>query len=216
MKSIYFEDVNYHGTLKFPLYGSIKEAIVYDYRKLEFGKCYCIDSDFQYGGWAISWIASGKVNQQSGSVYLDGRNIGQKERKKLSQCVGFDMKSYFSFGKKTIRKQIANGLKRTNNKNAQNVDEIIRLFDLSPEKVDRTIEQVSVMRYKASMAIGFAYDRKIYCFPWFTQELTLRFKDLWLKKCMNILKEKGYLIILPTPYTREMSDLFDDVQKVKG
>jgi ABC-type sugar transport system ATPase subunit len=205
------KDVSFFDLVYFPLLGNVRDKFIDTNYELYSGKCYCFDSDLTRGGWGLSWVIAGAVKQYSGDIICDGKVISQKERKKISQCVGMDVTGYHILGKKTIKNQLIAGLKATNYKNAKNIEEIIETFEIDKEKIDRNIEHVSASRFRMSIGIGYAYDKKIYCFPWLWQESVLDFKDLWLKKLIDFLKSKDCLIILPTKYTEAMCGLFDEI-----
>ncbi len=215
MDSIKIENVFFNGLVYFPLLGNVRDGNGYTTCELQFGKCYCFDAELTSGGWGLSWIIAGQAEPYSGKIFLNDREFSKKERRKLSQCVGMDVNDYFIPRKKTIKNQIKKGLGLTKYKNASSIEEVMERFSIDKERVGRKIENVGPMMFKASLGIGYAFNKRIYCFPWLWQKSILSFKDLWLKEQISFLKEKGSLIIIPTKYSLDMKDLFDEVIEFK-
>ena len=46
------------------------------------------------------------------------------------------------------------------------VEDVIRKFHLTPERLSVRLSVLSWERWRASAAIGYAYNCKIFCFPW--------------------------------------------------
>lgn len=204
-------DLEYLGEVEFSLIGKIRENVEVQKQDFSFGKCYCLNSKLRTGGWGLSWLFAGKKRQKKGLFLLSGKTLSKRDRRNMSQCVGLNAHEVNFFSSKSIRNQIEKGLKKTNYKNAKSVDDIAKIFELTPEKIDRSIDHVSAMRFKASLAIGYAYDKKIYCFPWMDPDWIMDFKDLWLIKMVSFLKSKGCLILIPTYFDDTMEHLFDDI-----
>jgi hypothetical protein len=165
------------------------------------------------GAWGLSWIIAGEVNQSEGEIICNDKEMTKSERRKISQLVGLDAFDFHTIGERTIEKQIIKGLKETKNKNANSLEEIRMLFDMPKEKIDRTIEHVSAMRYRASMAIGYAYNKIIYCFPWM-QPYHLECFQNWIGRSIDILKKKDCIVIIPTNNNEKINYLFDEVIKI--
>lgn len=216
MNKLTINNLSFDGLVDFSLIGRKHDVIDNFSANFDFGKCYCLDSELGNGSWALSWIISGKTKQQKGFISIDGNVLNTRKRKKYSQCVGINGHGFITLKKKTIENQILEGLKRTNFKNAKDVDSVADIFKLNKLKLDRILEHVSAMRFKASMAIGYAFDKKIYCFPWMAQDWIFNFDDIWLRELVTYLKNSGALIIIPTKYSREMSGLFDEVVTISS
>ena len=108
MNSITINELMFDGLVRFSLLGNVREIVDFISCELLFGKCYCFDSELTKGGWGLSWIISGQVKQNSGSIIRNEKDLSIKDRRLLSQCVGMDVFDYNIFGKKTIKKQIEN------------------------------------------------------------------------------------------------------------
>jgi len=198
MENITISNVLFKKKVKFPLLGSVLEVGGYISTDVAFSKCYCFDTELTNGGWGLSWIIAGQIDPDDGQILLNDRELPKKERRKMSQCVGMDVNDYIFLGAKTIKKQIVKGLRITGKKNASSLEEVMQKFRIDKERVVRTIEHVSALRFAASLGIGYAFDKRIYCFPWIWPKALLDFKDLWLKDQVEYLKSRGCLIIIPT------------------
>lgn len=97
------------------------------------------------------------------------------------------------------------------------VEKIIELFGLSKDRLSYKVEELSWERWRASMAIGFAQGKSIYCFPWCS---TMWINDLILNsgihRCIDIVKKYGSIIIIPTSKTESIEYLVDEVISINN
>ncbi len=214
MEKISLHGISFDDFVFFPLLGRIREMILNFSAEFEFGRCYCLNSKLTQGGWGISWIIAGKNKEKGGSITIDGHEISIKERLFLTQCVGMDSNDHPILIKQTVKRQIESGLRKTNFKNGKSAIEIAEKFKLEPRKIDRTIDHISAMRFKASLAIGYSSDKKIFCFPWMQPNSIQDFQDIWLKDLLLILKKEKSLILIPTEFNLKIKDIFDDVTDI--
>jgi hypothetical protein len=68
---------------------------------------------------------------------------------------------------------------------------------VSNERVGRSIKKVSGERWKASIAIGYAYGKKIYCYPWMNSRDVEHLKEQ-MKENIEVLTNNKCIVILPT------------------
>ncbi|RKN71860.1 hypothetical protein D7M11_28945 [Paenibacillus ginsengarvi] len=120
-------------------------------------------------------------------------------------------KKYFWNKKtKTIRQLIQDGLFSNP---SHSFDEIVELFRLTPERLDRPIHSISTERYSASAAIGFACGKQVYCFPWlndyWVERLTLRIENI-----IGNVKKIGGIVILPTSREQYVQHLVDQMVEI--
>ena len=179
------------------------------------GKVYGIIGEFGTGGWALSYSLAGKQKDYNGVIKVNGNVVDYKILKGISCYVGEGIESKKLFGKKnTIIEQLDAGLKSKKN-NSNNIEYIIQLFELSKERTNRIIEHISNERWKASIAIGYAYGKQIYCFPWLNSGEIMFLKE-HIKLCIGILRKNGAIVIIPTCKEKSIMDIVDETIYIKG
>jgi hypothetical protein len=174
------------------------------------GKSYLLHSKPYRGAEALSWIISGKVAQASGNILLNGRYYTPEQRRKDSWFVRYDEIKKWGRFRQSVSAQIRLALKNNSNPILKTEAEIIKHFQLSPERLPRKLSQYSHEGWRASCAIGFALGRKIFCFP-YLYDLSRDYKDLWLKDMLDFLTAHGALVLVPAYYDWETMGLCDEV-----
>ena len=151
------------------------------------------------GIFAISYILSmGGVSKRaffatSPVVTVDGKEMGLSEFSALSCYVD---ESYPLFSKRrTVRQMINEGLRRS--KLTLTADNIIELFKLSGDRVDRRLNEGGNERFRAMVAICFANNRKVFCFPWMSESKVNDLKGHILP-IIDVLSKHRAVIILPS------------------
>jgi ABC-type dipeptide/oligopeptide/nickel transport system ATPase subunit len=171
-------------------------------------KIYGIIGECGSGGWALSYTIAGKEKLKNGEIKINDNLVDVKELQKYSFYVGEGI-SNVGIRKNSIFKQLQTGIKTSGRKD-YSVEDIIELFGLSKDRLNYKIEELSWERWRASLAIGFAYGKRIYCFPWcntsFVNDLII---NPCIYRCFEILKQDGAIILLPTG-TQEGVEYFVD------
>jgi hypothetical protein len=162
------------------------------------GRSYGLLSECGAGAWTISYVLSGRTDFNEGAIHLNKTLANASSLKKYGWYIGDDLnikKSFITRLKpKTIRQHILAGIKDASQ---LKLEEIIEIFGLSHTRLDRPIHSISNERWNASAAIGFAYNRKIYCFPWLNSYWIKRLEPR-ISEIINVLTASGYIVILPT------------------
>ena len=161
------------------------------------GNLYGIIGEFGNGGAALSCGITGNTDFYEGIVYIDDQEDSMEYVIKNSWYVGLDLNTSKRLFKKkqTIRQQIAYGVHNINQKfDAKNIQDI---FNISDERIDRTIEFVSGERWKASAAIGYANGKKIFCYPWMNSKDIELLKEQLLNTIKYLLNS-DCIVIVPT------------------
>ncbi len=175
-------------------------------------KTYGIIGECGSGGWALSYTLTGREKVTNGQVIINGRHIDSKDLQKYSFYVGEGISSGgFNIGKNSVLKQLQAGIKISGRKD-YSVEDIITLFGLSKDRLNYEVEELSWERWRASIAIGFAYEKSVYCFPWCS---TSWVNDLILNsgihRCFDILKQDGAIILLPTGNQQGVEYFIDEI-----
>jgi ABC-type glutathione transport system ATPase component len=193
----------------------------------EAGKIYGIVGELGFGGWLLSYLLSGKsLNLEleqltKPNIFLDGKEVKiNKELQNISCYVGEGVAeipynrletypNYISrklFNIKTVAEHIEQGIRSSCNQ--MSLEEITELFELSGlgekkesrGRINRPLEFQSGEVWRASMAIGTAYKKKLFCIPW-TEPLYVKyFITDYNSKFIKIIKELGATVIIPISY----------------
>jgi|GEM_PF-3538409 len=197
-------------------YGEYLDQIIHFNYKFNDGKLYLIYNDFGEGGWALTHFLAGFYKGDilnKNKVIYNNEIMNQSMLQKNVCYVGnipFDIKKKILKFRYTVIKQLENGIK----KSKKNLKNIIEIFGLSEYKrkgsrIYRKLENVSQELWRATMAIGFAYNKKIFVFPQVTKMLANRFFDKIMLNILNKLKKEKCIIIIPTIYKEKLKNLID-------
>ena len=159
----------------------------------KFGKIYGIICEQGAGGEVLSQIITNKLFDDKTTIFIDGIKI----ERELS-------------GQKALELAIKK------NKRYENIDTILEEFHLSRHRIKYCLSNMDVWeRWRASIAIGYAQGKQIYCFPWMD---SLYFYDCMINSSVfrffkKITGENG-LIILPTAREKNVKGLADEIVKI--
>ncbi|ULO04869.1 ATP-binding cassette domain-containing protein [Paenibacillus sp. 19GGS1-52] len=176
------------------------------------GKTYAIVSDPGKGGSALSYLMSGRANRYYGKISIDGNKIDNIQMGSYGWYIGDEVHSNASLFKKsmTVREQLEMGTSELHT-----VDKLIETFELAPSRLDRSMKHISNERWNASVAIGLAHEKQVFCFPWLD--------DMWknaiiarLTLCSTILKQNDCILLIPVHNICNIENFIDDIVYLKG
>lgn len=161
-------------------------------------KVYGILCNHGEGGWGLSYLLAGKMPIEDENVKVDYHIYCKNDYVEEGWYVGEGLNKRGFFSREmTVKNQISKALKCSNIN--LGTKDIISKFDLRQDRVGYKLNNLSWESWRASIAIGYAYGKKIFCFPWLD---TAYLKDLILNTgfifYINILKENGAVIIIPS------------------
>lgn len=170
------------------------------------GKTYGIVGEFGDGAWSLAHLLSGLtslVNHGSpsskSSITFNGNSVNPKYLKNISCFLKsgvFEEKRKIVLGERTVRQQIIRGLSRS--KISYSLQDIVEYFELSHERLDQPLSHYSGEGYRASLAIGFAYDKKVFICPWFEPSNLHYVGSTQFQKYFDRVKQNGAMIIMAT------------------
>ena len=189
-------------------WGRIGKLTNFSY-SFQYGKAYLLESTANGGGWSLSWIIGGLIEQTNGTIERDGFEYARVERRKDAWCIRHETSPKNLFWEPSVISQIRHGLKLANNQFLQSEEELINRIGLSPERYKRPLRQLSHEAWRASCAIGMAFGKSIYCFPYMSPDYLEHYPDF--KGIINLLKESSALVLLPTKATLDINGWFDEI-----
>lgn len=205
----------YHPILRD--YGQMIDDCHDFYHVFEKGKVYGIVGECGAGGWGISYNLAGRENFIKGEIKIDGQLVTLKELQQVGWCVGDGMPRSGLFSKsKSVFRQLQDGM-NTSNEKKLSVNDIVNKFNLSNDRLNLKVEEYSWEKWRASIAIGYSCGKKLFCFPW----LNTRFiNDLILNAgihiCVDILKNDGGIVIIPTENAESVESFVDEIVYLKN
>lgn len=174
---------------------------------------YILKGECTTGGWALSMILTGHT-EYSGDIYFNEIKLECKDVKRYGCYVGEDSGFRKYIGKpRTVKEQIEYGISK-NLSYSNNIQEIKDKFGLSEERFNRPFKYLSGERWRASMAIGYANGKTIYCFPWVKSKFIYQLEDT-LKLCLNTLLEVDAIIIIPTTFEDSIRRITQDYKVIE-
>lgn len=190
-------------------YGAMRDTISnFDYQ-FKSGT-YVLQGECATGGWALSMLLAGKDKVQSGQIIMEDKKLNINDLQMRTCYVGEDagLKKCCGLLSMSVEEQILYGIKRRLSYD-ENVESIKSKFGLSDQRFNRKIKYMSGERWKASMAIGYALGKEIYCFPWMNSK-TIRKLERCLRICIPSLQLVDAIIIIPTTYANVLDDIISD------
>lgn len=159
------------------------------------------------GAWALSYLLAGRVRKYSGTIIMNGEKANGGLLESNSVYVGEGLQAgrwIWSINRKTILEQLEEG------DSSYSVGELIELLDLSDSRMDRSIQYISNERWNASVAIGLAHSRQLFCFPWFDSAWKSINRGR-LKHCAEVLRANKKIMIIPSDSTLYLENIVDEI-----
>ena len=182
----------------------------------EKGKIYGIVCEHGGGGESISLLLSNKIPWREEKIYFDDVAVEGAEVQKIGWYLGSPIYSNLP-----IRREVSikKALKYAINKyhRYENMDEVVEEFKLTTGILDYGISRnCNWERWRASLAIGYASNKTVYCFPWMN---TLEFYDCLYNSSVfrffKKLKNEGAIIVLPTSRSENVIGFVDEIIQIQ-
>lgn len=176
--------------------------------KFKCGNVYGVVSDFGCGRWGLVNCIGGRNQSEqwlSGQILVNGKAVCPGEMSMYSAFVGekifcgINSKENFLSAKDCIeRALVISDLPYTSL-------DIKEKFNLSDERFDRELKNVSGETNKISIAVNFALGKEIFCFPWLNELEVFNIS----KPILDILRKHNKIVLIPTSqekYAKRISD----------
>lgn len=166
-------------------------------------------------GEAISLLLSNQTPREEEKIYFDDREVSTLEVQQAGWYMG---KPLYSEGLIKREISIRKALKRAADKyhRYENINDIVEEFVLTPDRLDYGLSRnCNWEKWRASLTIGYASNKVIYCFPWMN---TLLFYDCLYNSSVfrffKKLKREGSIIILPTSRRENVAGFVDEIIQI--
>jgi len=207
--AIKISNLGFSGNIKLKSGVLIYETLIHVSHTFHYGSSVLINGDLGKGGWALSWILGGALKQQQGIITDNKDNFSLEDRRLQSWLVRDDISKTGLFRADTVKNQIRYGLIRY--KSPFSEEEIIRTFYLTPERYNRPLHQLGNEAWRASLAIGIANGRKVFCFPFLETKLIEVVFTGMFEQIARTLKNMNCLIVIPCKSSTPVNKICDDI-----
>lgn len=183
----------------------------------EAGKIYGVVCEHGGGGESVSLLLSDNTSLINERMYIDDVEVETSEIKKYGWYVG---KALYSKGfmKKELsaRKALEYAIEKYHR--YEKVEDIADEFHLALDKLNYGLSNnCEWEKWRTSIAIGYACNKKIYCFPWMD---TMTFYDcMYNSSVFRFFKKlisEGDIIILPTSREENIRGLANAIVKIRN
>lgn len=183
----------------------------------EAGKIYGVVCEHGGGGESVSLLLSDNASLINERVYVDDVEVQATEIEKYGWYVGKTLYSK-GFVKKELSAKKALEYAIEKYHRYENVEDIARDFHLALDKLHYGLSKnCEWEKWRASIAIGYASNKKIYCFPWMD---TMTFYDcLYNSSVFRFFKKlmsEGAIIILPTSREENIRGFANNIIKIRS
>jgi hypothetical protein len=199
-------------------YGHMIETVDHFQYQFQKGKSYGIIGQCGEGGWGLSYAIAGRAEHSADEIKVNGKAVTPEQLAGISWYVGDGMPKRGPFPKsRTVLNQISAACRMNTDNKRGSVEEIIALFNLSQDRLELPLDNQSWEKWRSSIAIGYAYGAQIFCFPWvstgWVNDLIL---NCGIHICIDILKNVGAIVILPTQTAESVDFFLDEIVPLQG
>ncbi|MFC4098090.1 hypothetical protein [Paenibacillus xanthanilyticus] len=209
---------------------------------MEPGKVYGIVGSIGSGGWLLSWLLAGRepiltelLEMSKRSINVDGRAADNAMLQRISCYIGegvaeFPYRIFHSYPSaltrllrrvKTVAEQIETGLSLSGSH--LTLRDVAELFELSGAemrdpangRIHRPLEFNSRERWRASLAIGYAFGKKLYCAPWIEPHGIDDLLSRYNRRFVNIVRDEGATVVIPVSSEAHVADIADHISYLK-
>lgn len=237
MKKITINNLTHRDQVSLFDYWRIIDSIHEFNASFEEGSINGIIGELGHGGWLLSAILCGRINNEAivNTITLSGVPSGIESLRRISCYVGegvaeapyrrlqnYPRKLMRKFiGVKTVMEHIREGLIKSKSELCSS--EIAEMFELTGMydnderigRINRPLEFQSGEVWRASMAIGVAYQKKLFCFPWLEPEFLINVLSKENQKYIERIRDIGGTILIPVSNVEYFNNKVDQTIYLK-
>lgn len=158
------------------------------------------------GAWAADYVLSMHqyrtkdiVFTEQPALFINDETAALEEIFKYS-CYMDKLYPLFS-SRKTVKRIITDSCKHK--ENLKRAEEIIDMFKLSDNRLDRPIKETGNEAFQAMAAIGYSCGKQVYCFPWMSRD-RYNYYRMRLQSVIDTLKELNMIVIMPIGLSNDL------------
>lgn len=178
----------------------------------ESGKIYGVVCEHGAGGESISLLLTNQIPREEEKIYFDGQEADPQTVGEAGWYMGKPLYSGKLIKREmTLRKAMQYAVNKYHK--YENIEKIAEDFVLDHDIWDYGLSRsCHWTKWRASMAIGYACNKIVFCFPWLN---SLEFYDCLYNSSVfrffKRFKREGLIIILPTSRRENIEGIADDI-----
>ena len=151
---------------------------------------YFLTGEVDCGAWSFvySLLDASNPSTQYKMINLDGKPVNLSEIEKLTFHVG----QYEMYGNKPFSDILRQALRETKTK--YTFDDICEIFGVDEARRDREFSALSSQKWRFTIALGLAMNKKIFVFPWLSKTW---FRSTDFFSLLRILNKENVLSLVP-------------------
>lgn len=180
----------------------------------ERGKIYGIVCEPGEGGATVSCLLSNQIPWEDEKIYFDDVEVKPSDIGEISWYVGAPIYSQ-GFIKKEMSVKEALEYAVLRYSRYENLGDIVSEFGLETNRWNKKLTIYSYERWRASLAIGYASYKIVYCFPWLdTSSFYNWVINSSVFRFFRRLRDEGNILILPTIRRVNVEGFVDEVIEI--
>lgn len=204
---------------------------------IEPGNIYGLVGSIGSGGWLLSWLLAGRepmlteLLDSHSQIEVNGAPADNAILQRISCYIGegvaeFPYRKFRTYPSaltrrlrrvKTVAEQIETGLAQTGS--SLTLRDIADRFELSGAEmrdpangpIHRPLEFNSGERWRASIAIGYAFRKKLYCSPWIEPHGIDYLLSHYNRRFVKLLRDTGASVIIPVSSETHVAGIADRI-----
>jgi len=201
--------VDMYGSVKCRFASDVYWSSIREYSYTFTPGAYALVGQIDDGGWALSyslapikkkdvyinkWVSPDHGIPES-KFFIDDREVSLAYIQSISHHLGYYNKNKFASCNKSARKQLTKAIKKGTSK--YSFAELQEMFGLSEGRIDRPLHMTSREAWRITAAVGLAQGKKIFCFPWKSNNYIIGGVVYALEILAKIAKEEGCILLMP-------------------
>ena len=180
--------------------------------RFEGGRIYGLCSDIGGGAWALTHALGGRAENPEGEILADGVHASPKALAARACFIGEQF--YPSVNSRLFPGTVRSSLEKALNigKTGWTLAQLTARFHIARERLDRSPAHIYYNQILyISAAVGFAAGRSVFCFPYLTADTIKAAEIMRSLGVLDLLKEHGKIVLLPSFHRDRLSALCDQV-----
>ena len=179
------------------------------------GKIYGIICEHGCGGDAISAIMSNYVTCKTAEVHIDDVKATALDVKNLGWYLGSPIYTNGLIKReRSVKKALKYAIKKYHRYEC--LEDVIDEFHLKTDRLEYGISKYSGEKWRASLAVGYVSNKKVYCFPWLnTIHIYNCLVNSVIYSFFKKMKDEGCIIIVPTSRCENVAGFADEIIELR-
>ena len=185
---------------------------------------YALVGQIDNSGWGISYSLSPickkdvyinrwtkdriNDNMNISKFYLNDKEVTLKHLQSISCYLGHYVSGKRNLLDSSAKNQLTRAIRKENSK--YSMEELKSMFGLTEERFDRPLYMTGNEVWRITAAVGLANGKRIFCFPWLTNNY-LKPLIYAIEKMAEIIKKNDGILLLPVENADLIEGFVDDI-----